>query len=86
MKTKLKKVFHGPISKSFEVSEVINPGTIEQYDRAIGHILEWEFGFEWEHLPTLRHSGSVLTTRADALRALKNIHQQYKNGLTLKTV
>lgn len=85
MKTKLKKVFHGPLSKTFEVSEVMNPGTIEQYDRAIGMIIEWGYGFEWEHLPTLRRGG-LLTNRAHALKALKKIHQDHKNGLTLKTL
>lgn len=82
MKTKVKKI-HKNI---FEVCEVIHHGTIEQYDRQIGQIIEWEFGFEWEHTATLRRSGSCFPRRDQALRALKKVHQQHKNGLPLKAV
>ena len=84
MKTTVRKIFQGVISKTFEVSEVVNAGTSEEYNRLIGTLTEWEWGFEWEHSATQRQSGSVFPKRAQALRALKQVHQEHKNGLTVK--
>lgn len=86
MKTKIKLSHKAPGAKYYDVSEVVNPGTIEEYHRAIGVIIELEYGFEWEHIGTLRRSGSSFPRRNQALRALKIIHTKYKNGLTLKSI
>lgn len=86
MKTKSKLVSHSAGSKTFEVSEVIHAGTIEQYNRLIGYLFEAPHGVSWEHSATLRRSGSVFPKRSQALRALKIIHTKYKNGLTLKAI
>lgn len=85
MKTRVKLYHKSPEAKYFDVFEIVNAGTIEEYNRAIGVIIAWEFGFEWEHAATLRRGGGY-ASRREALTALKHIHQQYKNGLTLKAI
>lgn len=86
MKTKSKLVKHSGGYITFEISEVINAGTPDQYLRLIGYLFERPCGVSWEHSATLRRSGSVFPKRSQALRALKMIHTKHKNGLTLKTL
>ena len=86
MKTKSKLYHKAPGSETFEISEVVNPGTLEEYNRLIGYLVVMPHCVEWEHTATLRRSGSCFPRRDQALRALKKVHQQHKNGLTLKAV
>lgn len=75
MKTKSKLVYKSPEMKTFEICEVVHPGTLEQYNRLIGHIFEYEWGFEWE-LTTNRRSGSCFPSKAQALRGLKTAYRR----------
>lgn len=86
MKTKSKLVFQNDIHKRWEIQEVVNAGTSEEYKRTMGIIESHVWGFEWEHTGTLRRSGSSFPRRDQALRALKMVHTKYKNGLTLKAI
>ncbi|XKX17694.1 hypothetical protein MVUOKPPV_CDS0297 [Klebsiella phage phi1_175008] len=73
------------ISKKFpnrvwEICEVIHAGTIEQYNRLIGRIDETKWGYCWSLANC--ESASYFPTKAQALRALKIVHQKHKNGQT----
>lgn len=75
------------ISKKFpervwEISEVIHAGTVEQYNRLIGSIREYKYGYVWTHSALNRESESCFPSKAQALRGLKIVHQKHKNGQT----
>lgn len=75
MKTKSKLISKSDKMKIFEICEVVHPGTLEQYNRLIGHIMEYEWGFEWE-LSSDRRSGSCFPSKAQALRGLKTAYRR----------
>lgn len=75
MKTKSKLISKSDKMKIFEICEVVHPGTLEQYNRLIGHIMEYEWGFEWE-ISSDRRSGSCFPSKAQALRGLKTAYRR----------
>ncbi len=79
MQTRIKLIHKSATMKTYEVCEVVHPGTLEEFHRLIGVILEYGYGYEWEHSATKRHSGSCFPKRSQALRALKAVHQRLKH-------
>ena len=75
MKTKSKLISKSDKMKIFEISEVVHPGTLEQYNRLIGYIMQYEWGFQWE-LTSDRRSGSCFPSKAQALRGLKTAYRR----------
>lgn len=82
MKTKSILIHKNFPHRIWEICEVIHAGTIEEYNRSIGHVYEAKCGFLWGHSALNRESASYFTTKAQALRALKIVHQKHKNGQT----